>query len=179
MPFDTSQDAYQAFRSFYSERPRSTIAWVGAGVSKACALPLWDELAEELRKTADETAKHADAQEAGRIASLLTETDNTKDMWSRFKLLKKALGQTTYRDKVRQALDSTNASSSASILKLLTATRFRGIISLNLDRLISQAFASEGKTAGLIEFTGKQIPDFLWALNRSERFICQMHGNIE
>ena len=179
MPFDTSQDAYQAFRSFYSERPRSTIAWVGAGVSKACGLPLWDELAEELRKTADETAKHADAQEAGRIASLLTETDNTKDMWSRFKLLNKALGQTTYRDKVRQALDSTNASSSASILKLLTATRFRGIISLNLDRLISQAFASEGKAAGLIELTGKQIPDFLWALNRSERFICQMHGNIE
>jgi len=68
---------------------------------------------------------------------------NEDNLWVAFRILKEALGATTYRESVRDILEPASNRDVPTSYRHLWKLRLAGILNLNLDRLASRAFALE------------------------------------
>lgn len=102
--FDATQDSHRAFRDIASERTRSVVVWVGAGLSKPAGIPLWSELRKELCEVGRRKAQQLlDYDEVDRL-SKKCESAETMPLWNSFGLLQKALGLTSYTETIKHSL---------------------------------------------------------------------------
>ncbi|MGH3838129.1 MAG: hypothetical protein ACRDSF_20905, partial [Pseudonocardiaceae bacterium] len=104
--FDASQDSYQAFREIVKARTNPVVAWVGAGLSRPAGLPTWIQLRDTIADAAERELPHLDEAARRKRMHLLKSARETKKLWLSFEILKKALGQTSYRSLIRRALGS-------------------------------------------------------------------------
>src|SRR6266498_3528317 len=101
--FDITQQAYVDFRAIAKERTTPLVAWIGSGLSVAAGAPTWitlrDRLIAALRAKANAMPDSAD-----QLMHKAQAAESAPDLWVAFEIIKKALGQASYRDTVRESL---------------------------------------------------------------------------
>jgi serine/threonine protein kinase len=179
MKFDIGQDSYIAFRNIASERTSRIIAWVGSGLSAACGLPTWEGLRVALIKALENKALTLHPDERDSSIKECNEIKSIKDNWLAFERLKHALGETTFRETIRDSLKLAHTVPIPHTYNNLWRIRISGLLNLNIDRLATRARQSQTESA-VIEFNGRRISDYLHILKSSPQpFILNLHGDYD
>jgi serine/threonine protein kinase len=172
------QGAYRALRDIVAERTRPVLAWTGSGLSAAAGLPTWPALKEGLVAAGRAKAETMDQRAQDRRLSAINRAVIEPSPWIAFEILHKQLGQTSYRDTVRQALDSTAFEIPAAYVGLWKLN-IKGVLNLNIDRLASRALAEVHPTAHPIELSGDAVGRIQSILGSPRLFIANLHGVLE
>jgi len=174
--FNTAQPSHESFRAIVAERTTPIVAWVGAGVSKTAGLPGWrelqDRLCDALRRKAAELEDSAKAKANERFRICFREPNP----WVAFSILKDALGQTSFKAHIREALGTAGSVPVPRAYKCLWQLRPRGIITLNLDRLATRAHSAEHPGTALNEFSGGAVAKSSHLLKSPHSFVANLHG---
>lgn len=181
--FDKTQDNFVNLEGIFAEKTRQIMFWTGAGLSTPAKLPTWLEFRNLLCHRADklltEVTYGPDQLEHKKALLQLAKVE--KDFWKSFSYLYEVLEETTYaetlRTMFRPAEKCAIPSSYRNLIKLVPT----GIITTNIDGLVSRAFR-EDETEGSkshLEFCGFGCKDFMHALNGTRFFILNLHGNFE
>jgi serine/threonine protein kinase len=178
MRFDTTQDSYIALRNIVAERTNRIVAWVGSGLSAQAGLPTWRGLVAVLMKSLENKAATLEAKDQENTLRQCKEIKTIKDNWLAIERLKRALGETSYRESIREALQPAAKVSIPSAYDFLWKLRISGLLNLNIDRLATRARQSQTATV-VIEFTGQAIANFLHVLKSPQPFIVNLHGTYE
>ena len=97
--------------------------------------------------------------------------------WRAFQILKKSLGQTTYRSTIREALGQPAAIECPKVYRLVWKLAPAGVVNLNLDRLVTRALGEVSPGLLPAEFSGQNVSDYLHVLNSPHHpFIANLHG---
>ena len=179
MTFDTSQRAYRALRDIVAERTEGIVFWTGSGLSAEVGLPTWVEFRSELVEALNDKINQLEAweQESLReLAQLIQLTDNN---WQAFDMLRDSLGGTTWRAQVREILIQSASVSIPMSYQQMWKLKPHGLLTLNLDRLATRAYAEVHGSHNLTEFVGNQIHSHTHVLRNPYPFLCQLHGDLD
>lgn len=177
--FNTNQDAYFRFRDKVVERTASVIAWVGAGLSLPAGLPLWKGLRDSLIEALDRKIATLDPKDAGSYSSKRQLIQTEQNYWVSFRLLKDALGETSYRESIRRSLQPADTAQIPAAYLYLWRLRIAGMISLNLDRLAYRAHSEVWSNKTVVPFVGKSCGAHVHLLKSRHPFIAQLHGAVD
>jgi hypothetical protein len=175
--FDFDQPSYKRFRDIYAERTVPVVAWVGAGMSVEAGLPTWKQLRAHLDAVGRGKARTLQVGAADKMCRELDHVQALKDNWRAFARLKEILGATTYRDEIRAQLSSPRAVPPR--YERLWDLGLRGMLSLNLDKFASRAFASLRPGVKLHECSGRELGSHLHILRSPPPFVANLHGIAE
>ena len=183
MAFDTSQSSYLSLRNIIAERTNGIVFWVGSGLSVEAGLPTWSEFRNELLKSLEEKIEQLDAshnlQDIAKLKNAAVLIDKEQNNWRAFELLKKPLGATTWRARIREILRPNTSSNPPLVYKKLWQLQPHGMLTLNLDRLATRAYADVDPEPLLAEFSGNQVANYTHVLKRPHAFVCNLHGTVE
>ena len=179
MAFDKSQMSYQALRAIIAERTNGVVFWLGSGLSVEAGLPSWSELKMQLLKALEEKIDNLDPQEAKSLKRSAEFIRNEPNHWRAFQKLRADLGNTTWHSRIRELLGGSISMGTPVAYQKLWSLRPHGILTLNLDRLASKAYAEMNSGALLTEFVGQQIADYTHTLKNPHPFICHLHGKLD
>src|SRR5688500_5043212 len=101
--FNDSQDSYRALRDVVTERTNPIVPVVGAGLSRPAGLPDWKGLRDLLCRAGEDELSYLEASEQKKRDNQLRAARATGDLWQSFHILKKALGQTTFKSLIRRS----------------------------------------------------------------------------
>lgn len=175
--FDESQAGHQSLRDIIAERTNRLVIWMGSGLSRDAGLPSWSGLKAGLCATLERTAarmeEHHEKQALYAKARMAQEsTDN----WVAFEILKNAMGSTTYRAAVREALAPADKCAIPEMYRLLWKLPVDGVLNLNLDRLATRAHSETFGGRLVNEFSGRQTGEHVHVLKGTVPFIVNLHG---
>jgi hypothetical protein len=91
-------------------------------------------------------------------------------------MLRKNLGQATYRDLIRESLRPASTALAPLPYTYLWQLKIHGILNLNLDRLATKAFYQINNERTPTEFTGSQAASLTHVLKNPTPFIANLHG---
>lgn len=177
MKFDISQASYISLRDILSERTQRIIAWIGSGLSAEANLPTWIGLKLGLLKAFENSARTLLPEDADKLMLSCKEIEKISDNWLAFQRLK-ALGDTTYKETIRELLRPAATTKIPKIYEFLWKLRIRGLINLNIDRIASRAYHLLTESTA-IDFNGSQISSHLYVLKSPQQFILNLHGEYE
>jgi len=172
MKFDTTQQSYVGLRNIVAERTNRVIGWVGSGLSAQAGLPTWTGLRDALIKSFENKAGTLTSEDREKILQQCKEIRAIKDNWVAFDRLKR-LGETTYRETIRESLKLAAKAPVPSAYEYLWKLRISGLLNLNIDRIATRARQSQ-TGATVTEFSGKRIADFLHVLKSPQPFIVEL-----
>ena len=180
MAFDKSQMAYEALRGIIAERTNGVVFWVGSGPSLEANLPSWSGLKDELLRSLQEKIYQLDVGEGASLRKSAILTREDQNHWRAFDRLRTALGQTTWQSRIRQLLDPPATVGTPLAYQKIWRLRPHGVLTLNLDRLVSKAYAETCSGEGLLtEFVGRQVADYTHTLKNPHPFVCHLHGKLD
>lgn len=171
---DIEQSALADLAARYAEGIAKPVFWVGAGLSAPAELPTWVGLRDRLIKAARKKASSMDKTVGDAIRNEISQL-LLKDYWSAFDHLHDILQPASYTAEIRAALSAANSASVPEIYKAIWELKIDGIVTLNLDRFASKAFAETRKSIP-IEFTGQECGRFHHVLRSNRPFVVNMHG---
>lgn len=178
--FNKDQDAFVQLSNTISEGTVPVYLWIGAGMSRQAGLPSWAELKTELiSRGRDYLRNQGDSQQVTSNRCLLDVAENTDNMWQAFEYMYKAMGAvefdsaiaTIFQPALRCALPRLYA-------KLLSIRNIRGVITTNIDKLISRALVEE-LDKQFVEFSGFDCRDYLYMLSDPRFLVLDLHGVFE
>ena len=181
MGFDTSQESYVALRNIIVERTGGIVFWTGSGLSVQAGLPTWAGLKVELLKTfRDQIENRGDADNREHNQSAVLRIEREENNWRAFEQLRKGLGPTTFRSRIRQIFNPSSAMDPPPVYEKLWRLKPHGVLTLNIDRLATKAYqnADANKTL-LTEFVGSQVADYSHVLKSPHSFLCHLHGLVD
>ena len=179
MSFNPTQNSYISLRDVIAERTDGVVFWTGSGISTDAGLPSWAELKEALLKAFCEKLDNLDdlsSKDRRITATFLSQEQNN---WRALDRLKNQLGPTTWRSCIREILRPSPSVEAPPIYTTLWKLRPHGILTLNLDRLITKAYMDFRPGPLLTEFAGNQVAGYSHVLKRPYPFVCHLHGVIE
>lgn len=177
--FDTTQSAYCALRDILAEKTMPVIAWIGSGLSTEAGLPTWIQLQKSLESSLQEKIRTV-SSDRKHLLSLSVSVNRASSPWLAFQLLREALGDTSYKEAIRENLRNAHKSPIPKCYTDLWRLGLNGIISLNLDRLAARAHSElHGGDQTLIQFAGIDVRSFLHVLKAPHPFILNLHGVSE
>ena len=183
MTFDISQSSYVSLRNIIAERTNGIVFWVGSGLSVEAGLPTWSEFRSELLKSLEERIEQLDSadnlQEIAKLKGSAVLIDKEQNNWRAFELLKKALGATTWRARIREILRPNTSITPPLVYRKLWQLQPHGMLTLNLDRLATRAYADVNPEPLLAEFSGNQVANYTYVLKRPYAFVCNLHGTVD
>ena len=160
MTFDTSQTSYVALRNIVAERTNGVVFWIGSGPSTEAGLPTWAEFKEELLKALAEKIDNLDDQDSESLKKSVNLIKGQQNNWRAFEDLRKQLGSTTWRSRIRELLGPSSAANAPSVYRKIWRLRPHGMMTLNLDRLATKAHAEVDPGPSLTEFAGNQVAHY-------------------
>jgi serine/threonine protein kinase len=110
----------------------------------------------------------------------LDEISAETDLWVAFQRLNR-LGKATYEESIRNALSyADKCSIPQNYLRLFTMGKIRGVVTLNLDRLVARAFADRNQgQQRIVEFCGNKCHEYFHVLHDPNPFILNAHGVVD
>jgi serine/threonine protein kinase len=174
--FDEKQQSYKDFRDIAREGTRSVIAWVGAGLSVPAGLPMWGGLRDRLCAALENKAASLSPDDKRSALERLDFARQEKNLWVAFGVLKKELGESSYRTTIRGALKAGESANIPGAYLALWKLRLAGMLNLNLDRLAARAHASVHGPTTLHEFSGKETGPNTHLLKSPYPFLVNLHG---
>ena len=176
MTFNTDQNSYKDFRSLLKERTSGVVAWVGSGLSAPAGIPTWKGLRDRLIDELRNKMATLESDDANRTQEKIKKILLAESYWVAFDILKKALGKTTWRSVVRNALASNELPSEYNMLWRLG---LHGVLTVNLDRLVTKSFLQVMRGSTPLEYSGSEISRAAQALGAPRPFIVNLHGSID
>ena len=176
MPFNTSQPAHQALRSVIAEKTTKLVVWAGSGLSAPAGLPTWPQLKTVLLHELREKAAVLSSDSAPKLLDMANRIQNETNYWIAFQLLQQALGISTYRSAIREALRPAATVTCPESYTYVWNLKPAGIVNLNLDRLATKALGEVSPGLLPAEFSGKNVGSYLHALKSPRPFIANLHG---
>lgn len=173
------QPAFQRLQSIISERTNRIVLWIGAGFSMPAGLPSWPKLRSMLCDALDNKARSMDETEKAYLEQRATQIRAMQDNWLSFQMLESALGRTSYRSAIRDALSAAESCSIPPIYSFALDLPVTGILTLNLDRIATRAFTSKNPGRQLIEFDGSESGKHSHVLKSPSPFIVNLHGVLQ
>lgn len=167
-------EPFEKLRSIVATRTRRIVIWCGAGLSVPAGLPTWTLLQRRLEAQLAQKLATLDLAEAQREVKLKAIRQETNP-WVAFQRLHAELGATSFREGVREAFVRAATVEVPKAYNAMWKLGPAGVINLNIDRLATKAFV-ESQGSGLIEFKGKEIGPYAYALNSPRPFLCNLHG---
>jgi eukaryotic-like serine/threonine-protein kinase len=175
-----SQDNYAHFRDIVAERTNPIVVWVGSGLSAPAGIPTWNTLRKSLCDTLLNKAKTFAEPDAEALRSAHSQAWYEKNLWVAFKILREALGRTTYAHAVREQLKKGVTAKIPDAYEAVWDLRPAGILNLNLDRLASRAYAELHPKKQLYEFNGADAGDHAYVLRSTViPFVANLHGVLD
>ncbi len=147
-------------------------------MSIAAGLPTWNGLRKTLTDALAESITTFDDSGKANLTAELGGITNEADAWVAFQRLENALGQTTFRELIREKLQTAPRIAPPQIYERLWKLQIAGFLNLNLDRLATRAFAQVNAIEPL-EFHGFQVENAVHVLKSSRPFIINLHGHHE
>lgn len=180
MTFDKSQQSYVALRSIIAERTNGVVFWIGSGPSVEAGLPSWTGLKEELLESLEEKAQQLNCDEGESLRRSVRLIRGEQINWRAFQLLWQKLGKATWRSRIRELLGPSASAGTPLMYEKIWSLRPHGILSLNLDRLVTRAHAQLNPGKALVtEFVGKRVAQYAHVLKNPHSFICHLHGQLD
>ena len=179
MKFNTDQDSYLSLRNIVAERTSKIIFWVGSGLSVEAKLPDWAKLKTELIRTLYKKAISMNDGDSKKLLCIHSEICTIKDNWFAFQRLKTALGETTYRETIKELLRPSASSRIPDIYNMIWNLRVGGLLNLNIDRLATRARQLYSSNTAITEFSGKRISNYFHVLQSPQPFIVNLHGDYD
>lgn len=179
MKFNTDQDSYQSLRNIVAERTSRIVFWIGSGLSVAANLPDWTKLKDQLIRALQKKADTIDENDKQKLLANYREISGIKDPWLAFQRLKKSLGETTYREIIRELLRPAASIKIPEVYNLIWALRVGGLLNLNIDKLATRARQMYLANSALIEFSGIRVSNFFHVLQSPQSFIINLHGDYD
>jgi len=105
--------------------------------------------------------------------------ESEKNYWRAFQILKEKLGQATYRETVKRVFKDLPYVITPQNYDLMWQLPIKGVLTLNLDRLVSKSFATQFPNVQPLEFSSEQLRRLTPALAGTKRFIANLHGTYE
>lgn len=172
MNFDRKQDSLQELGYLLAEAAKNVVFVVGAGLSRPAGLPGWVELVDKLRSAVVAHATETLPPDAKN--NLLERIEESKDLWIRTKLIRRALPPEKFEGVVKAALTpkSESLANRADSYKRIWKLNPSGMISLNLDSLAA------GASAEIVQTTALHPEKFNSFLLSTRPFLFQPHGEI-
>lgn len=179
MAFDETQSSYQDLAAIVAERTRPVLAWVGAGLSAEAGLPGWVALKEHLLLGLRKKASTFDRVDEEKLLNEADAAESQGNPWIAFGMLRKSLGQTTYRDLVREPFKESPRVEVPEAYGWLWDLGIHGMLTLNLDRLAGRSLAEADEGAATLEFSGEAVTRLRANLAGGRRFVGNLHGVFE
>ena len=181
MSFDTSQESYKELRNIIVERTGGIVFWTGSGLSAQAGLPTWVGLKKELLNALREKIEHSDDSESrGSDQRAALQIEREQNNWRAFEQLKRHLGRTTYRARIRKMLNPSSSMEPPPIYEKIWRLKPHGMLTLNIDRLATKAYHYTDASRTLItEFVGNQVADYAHVLKSPHPFLCNLHGLVD
>ena len=179
MAFDTSQMSYVALRNIIAERTNGVVFWIGSGPSADVGVPTWAEFKDRLLEALLDKMHNLADQDRYSLKKAVRLVERQKNNWHAFEILRKELGNATWRSRIRELLRPYASTNAPLVYRKIWRLRPHGILTLNLDRLATKAYAEVDEGPVLTEFSGNQVADYAHVLKNPHPFICHLHGNIE
>jgi len=136
-------------------------------------------LRESLVTTLEDKAVGLDPQDARAIRGKVEAIKRQESHWTAFKILEESLGATTYRETVKKAFSGAATVEVPNTYKALWRLGIRGLLTLNLDRLVTRAHSEYRPGTVLAEFNGKEVSRLRGLLNGHQPFVGNLHGVSE
>lgn len=177
MGFNTNQQAYQSLRDVVAERTRPLVVWIGSGLSVAAGLPTWHALRGQLQTSLRYKALSIDPPERDKLLARAEAIKKQLNHWIAFGMLQEALGETTYRETVRDALKNAVRVSVPQAYTAIWKLSVTGVVTLNLDRLATRAFSEQRRGKRVVDVNGDRASLLLPVLHTPIPFIANLHGS--
>lgn len=178
--FKKDQDSFVQLSDTISEGTVPVYLWIGAGMSRPAGLPSWAQLKDDLvRRGRSYLETQGDTRQVAHSRSLLSVAESSDDMWQAFECIRKAMGSvefdsainTIFRPALRCPIPRLYA-------KLLSIRNIRGVITTNIDKLVSRALVEDlGKD--FVEFSGMECSDYIYMFSDPRFFVLDLHGIFE
>lgn len=179
MSFDPAQPAYRSLRNIIAEETSGVVAWVGSGCSAEAGLPTWPALKTSLLESLLDKCNSLEDHDRERLYKQYLSIRDEPDYWLAFQRLRDSLGQATFRQVIREALQLAVNVPIPQTYSSLWQLHIKGLISLNLDRLATRAYQEQDFGAPPTEFSGRNVGSYFHVLKSPYPFILNLHGNHE
>ena len=178
--FDCSQDAFVQLKNILAENSSPVYLWVGAGLSVSAGMPSWQQLRQNMVKRAQkfigfqEESKDRNSRE---VKIKLAESE--EDLWNAFEYIHSAVGDAEFDQSIVAEFVSVNTCPIPDVYKRLLELNIKGVVTTNIDRLITRTFYEADRHEPPLEFNGYECSQYHHVLNSSRFFILHLHGFIE
>lgn len=179
MPFKLDQDSYLSLRNIIAERTSPVVAWVGSGLSATIGIPTWPLLKRRLIQALNNKGESLAPDDRAGLVRHVAAIIGQPNPWIAFEMLQKYLGDTTFRDTIREAVRKSDTAAPPASYRYLWRLRIRGLINLNIDRLATKAYVEENPNRAPLEFTGAQGTQLGFLLKENRPFILNLHGHAD
>ena len=179
--FDENQEPFVQLKKVLAENTAPVYLWIGAGLSCAAGLPSWAELKTHLISRGRNFLLHQEhLEDRDRRNALLrvAELEND-DLWTAFEYVYKALGSSEYEQLIRAEFNVANTCAIPQSVVQLLNLNVKGVITTNIDKIITRAFFKSQRESAPLEFTGSECGDYNYVLTTSQFFILHLHGFVD
>ena len=178
--FDYGQDAFKQLKNILAENTSPVYLWVGAGLSIEAGLPGWSELRERMILRGRRIiGKLEDSKEKEHRLILLDLAEKDPCLWRAFSRVHEALGVTEYRQSLVAEFSVANGCAVPKLYPQLFRLNIKGIITTNIDKLVTRAWIEAGIRIAPVEFNGHECCDYSHVLTSSKFFILHLHGFLD
>ena len=178
MAFDINQSAHCQLREILKQKTNQVTVFAGAGLSRPAGIPTWSELQAFLINKAGESQELLTISDREMRRALVDVARRESNPWKAIEYLETALGQTSFKSCIYEALSKISNNPPPFYLKLwsLGITSF---LTLNLDRFASRSYGLAFPGHRLREFDGLHVNQHTDAFKGGTPFVANLHGNID
>jgi len=175
--FDRAQPTYLSLRNYVRGTAPRLLIWTGAGMSAAMGLPTWPALIAKLVARLEGDLRAGLVLNIDEARAAITFASSHQQLWLAMESLQTVVGDVKFAQWIEQTLTVDPSRSIPSPLVRLWKLRPSGVITTNLDRLITDAYplARPGKRLPT-EFTGRSAGGHIHALSDPNPWIAHIHG---
>jgi serine/threonine protein kinase len=176
--FNKAQPAYIDLRNIISERTKSVVAWVGAGLSQPAGLPSWGTLRTMLNGEVEQRINQYNKTDpmADQVRGRLKVAKEQANPWVAIQILRELLGTTSFAAAIRRAFVPADTCEIPTTYRKLWDLRIAGMLTLNIDRLATRSWNAKNHGIVIPEFSGQRAGDNAHILRSGKPFIANLHG---
>ncbi len=169
---------YQQLRKAIAQRKLPLVIVCGAGLSAPARLPNWNGLRKILERNA--SAKVASLNQMGQklYDSKLKTASSTNDLWIAFDLYHDILTPPVFRNLIVEALTPDPNLAVPDGYTALLKLQPRGLVTLNLDKFASEAFASIQLGKVITPVYGFELATKWHVLRDAPQYVVYLHGEL-
>lgn len=171
------QPTFQNLLETYAESRKEFAFWVGAGVSASAGLPTWAQLQDTLVRQSFAMLKSLSDEDARAKERTLSKALLDQNAWKRFEVIRSSLGETVYRNCIRQIFSHADQLDPPQLYKdIWSLNGVRSVLTLNIDNFAARSHRKVRPEEDIASFCGREAGEYGHVLRNRKPFIANLHG---